>query len=92
MPGSSVVHLFTREGQMAGRWRRLSPRKRAAVIVAAAVEGVLKIAMLADLRRRPAEQVHGPKWAWAASAVVNSAGLVPLAYLIYGRRRQEPAA
>jgi hypothetical protein len=43
---------------------------------------------LVDLRRRPAENVNGPKAAWAAGlSVVSSAGLLPLAYLIFGRRR-----
>jgi hypothetical protein len=43
---------------------------------------------LIDLRNRPADAVNGPKAAWAvALAVGNSAGLLPTAYLLFGRRR-----
>jgi hypothetical protein len=56
-------------------------------MVGAAVDGGLRIAALVDLRRRPAEQLDGPKWAWAtALAVLNSAGIAPLVYFRVGRR------
>ena len=43
---------------------------------------------LLDLKNRPVEEVNGPKAAWGlAITVVNSAGLVPAAYLLFGRRR-----
>lgn len=55
--------------------------------MAGAAEGLLKIAALVDLVRRPAEQVRGRKWVWAvAVVVVNSVGAVPLAYFLRGRR------
>lgn len=70
------------------RWSDLSPRSRRLVLLGGAVEGALKIAALVDLRRRPAEQVRGPKWAWAtAIVVVNSLGAVPIAYFARGRRK-----
>jgi hypothetical protein len=51
-------------------------------------EGVLKLAALVDLARRPADEVRGPKRRWALAIVVsNSLGVVPLAYLLRGRRR-----
>jgi hypothetical protein len=54
----------------------------------ASFEGALKIAALVDLRRRPASQVRGSKWAWALAVFfVNSLGTVPLAYFVKGRRR-----
>ena len=69
-------------------WRDLSPRNRRLILVGGVVEGVLKIAALVDLTRRPAEQVHGRKWAWAVAIVlVNSMGGAPLAYFRFGRRR-----
>jgi hypothetical protein len=37
-----------------------------------------------DLRRRPADQVRGPKVAWAMSFAVQPFG--PIAYLSLGRR------
>lgn len=53
---------------------------------AAAVEAILKAAMLVDLKRRPASQVRGSKRLWAASALLNTAGIVPLTYFVVGRR------
>jgi hypothetical protein len=69
------------------RWSDLSERNRRIIAVAAAVEAVLKVLMLADLKRRPAEQVKGSKRLWAVSTIVNSAGIFPLAYFVFGRRR-----
>jgi hypothetical protein len=71
---------------MRGR-KSLSPRTRKLLIGAAAVEMVLKVIMLIDLRRRPASQVRGSKRVWTAATVINSAGLVPLGYFAFGRRR-----
>jgi hypothetical protein len=70
------------------RWQELSPRTRRVIVTAAVVDGVLKVAALVDLKRRPAEQVRGSKQAWAATLVlVNSAGVVPVAYFVKGRLR-----
>ena len=69
------------------QWTELSERTRRLLIGAAVAEGILKIVALVDLKRRPASQVRGPKWAWAAVvAVVGSAGLVPISYFLFGRR------
>jgi hypothetical protein len=66
----------------------LSPRTRRLVGVAAVVEGVLKLAALIDIKRRPASQIRGPKWLWAtAVAVISSAGVVPSFYFVVGRRQ-----
>jgi hypothetical protein len=75
---------------MAKRWSEMSDRTRALIVVAGIAEGALKIAVLVDLRRRPASQVRGSKRAWRLSLLVNSAGLIPLSYFVYGRRRDEP--
>jgi hypothetical protein len=70
------------------RWRDLSEGQRRLVVLGATVDGALKIAALADIRRRPADQIRGKKWVWAAVvALANSAGIVPLAYFLVGRRR-----
>jgi hypothetical protein len=54
-------------------------------------EGLLKVAVLIDLKRRPASQIRGPKWLWAAVvAVVSSAGVVPIAYFLFRRRQPRP--
>lgn len=68
-------------------WSELSPGTRRFVVVAGTVEGALKVVALADLVRRPAAQVRGPKWKWAlAIVVVNALGAVPIAYFLRGRR------
>jgi hypothetical protein len=72
---------------VAKRWRDLSSGQRRLIVVAAAVEAALKVVMLVDLRRRPPDSVRGPKRAWAASALLNTAGIAPLAYFVLGRRR-----
>jgi hypothetical protein len=70
------------------RWSDLSERTRRLIVLGAVVEGVLKIAALRDIKRRPAAQIRGPKWAWAtAVTLVNSVGGAPLAYFLFGRRR-----
>jgi hypothetical protein len=58
------------------------------IVVAGAIDGVLKIAALIDLARRPPNEVRGskPKWV-AAVTLVNSLGAVPLAYFAWGRRK-----
>jgi hypothetical protein len=70
------------------RWSDLSSRNRRLIVIGAAVEGVLKIAALLDLRRRPAAEVRGRKWVWAgAVTLANSVGVVPIGYFVLGRRR-----
>lgn len=70
----------------AGRWDGLSLRTRRVIMAAAAVEGLLKIAALIDLVRRPAREVRGSKRVWAVAIVlINSAGVVPLVYFGRGR-------
>lgn len=70
------------------RWKDLSPTARRLILLAGAVEGVLKLIALVDLKRRPASGVNGSKVRWAVAIVfLNSVGLVPLLYLVRGRRR-----
>ena len=46
-------------------------------------------AVLIDIRRRPASQIRGSKRMWIIAAVlVNSAGVGPLSYFAFGRRRR----
>ncbi|TFV90587.1 PLD nuclease N-terminal domain-containing protein [Blastococcus sp. CT_GayMR16] len=72
------------------RWRDLSERNRRLIVLGSVVEGLLKIAALADLRRRPAVQIRGSKWVWATVVVlVNSVGGAPLAYFLFGRRQPD---
>jgi hypothetical protein len=73
---------------MATRWSDLSESSRRLIITAAIGEAVLKTAVLIDIRRRPASQIRGSKRMWIIAAVlVNSAGIGPLSYFAFGRRR-----
>jgi len=70
------------------QWSDLSQRTRRLLAIAAVAEGILKVAALIDLKRRPAGQVRGPKWVWATVVtVVGSAGVVPISYFLFGRRQ-----
>lgn len=75
------------------RWSELSERTRRLIIAGAAFETVLKVVALVDLIRRPAGQVRGSKARWAAAVVlINSLGVVPIVYLVYGRHRDRTDA
>jgi hypothetical protein len=70
------------------QWSDLSQRTRRLLTTAAVAEGILKLAALIDLKRRPASQVRGPKWVWATvMTVVGSAGVLPVSYFLFGRRQ-----
>ena len=76
---------------MGSWWSGLSSQRRRLIIAAAVAETGLKAAVLVDLRRRPAGQVRGSKRIWTAAMLVNSAGLIPLSYFLFGRRRNTAA-
>jgi hypothetical protein len=67
------------------KWSDLSEGQRNAIKLLALTELALKIAMLIDIRRRPASQIRGPKRLWRAAAAVNTIG--PVSYFAFGRRR-----
>ena len=70
------------------KWNDLDPRIRRIVVVASAIEGVLKVAALVDLARRPSKEVRGSKARWAAAvSLINALGAVPIAYFAWGRRK-----
>jgi hypothetical protein len=70
------------------QWSDLSQRTRRLLISAGVAEGILKVAALVDIKRRPASHVRGPKWLWATVVtVVGSAGVVPVSYFVFGRRQ-----
>jgi hypothetical protein len=69
------------------RWSDLDPRTQQAIMLATGLDAGLKAAALIDLARRPASEVRGSKARWAAViAVVNSVGVIPVVYFLYGRR------
>ena len=62
---------------MTRRWTELSERTRRLIILGAAFEGVLKIAALIDIKRRPVSEIRGSKAKWAMAVVlVNSEGRI----------------
>jgi hypothetical protein len=75
---------------MAKRWSDLSTTQRRLMVVTGLVEGVLKLAMLRDLRSRPAEQIRGSKRLWILSTLVNTAGVLPIVYFTIGRVKNAP--
>jgi hypothetical protein len=88
---AQLAELRTDEDVVAARrrWSDLSKRTRILLITAAAADGTLRVAALIDIKRRPASQIRGRKRVWAAAmAVVSSAGVLPISYFVFGRRRQ----
>jgi hypothetical protein len=70
------------------QWDQLSPTRRTLVVAAGVVDAGMRAWALVDLKNRPADEVNGPKAVWAlALTTVSSAGLLPAAYLVFGRRR-----
>ena len=67
------------------RWSDLSAGQQRLIVAAAAGELSLKAAALIDLRRRPRDQVRGPKSLWVALMFVNLIG--PVSYFAFGRRK-----
>jgi hypothetical protein len=68
--------------------REMSPPLRTLVISLGAVDVGLRVWALRDLTKRPSDEVAGPKAVWALGLVaVSSAGVLPLVYLVLGRRR-----
>jgi len=67
------------------QWKDLSSGQRRAIAGAGVVQLALMLAALLDLRRRPADEIRGPKAAWVAASFVNTIG--PLSYFAFGRKR-----
>jgi hypothetical protein len=72
------------------RWSDLSPTQRRLILALASLQVSLAATALVDIARRPADQINGSKWAWAAASLVSFVG--PIAYFVWGRKPapQEP--
>ena len=66
-------------------WGDLSTRQRSGALLGGVVQVALLVAALADIYRRPQEEVRGSKWLWTAAAFVNFVG--PISYFVFGRKR-----
>jgi hypothetical protein len=73
-----------RMGRPRKQWEALRPAQRRTIVVLGVVTSVLQLVMLWDLRRRPADQIRGPKRAWVAASFVRPLGQI--AYVLWGRR------
>lgn len=70
------------------KWDDLPPARKRLLITIGVVDAGMRAWALIDLKNRPVDEVNGPKAVWAvALAVGNTAGLLPAAYLLFGRRR-----
>jgi hypothetical protein len=67
------------------RWSELSVGQRRGIVLSGAVQVVLLIAALVDIRRRPEDEIRGNKRLWTAAVFVNFIG--PVSYFLFGRRR-----
>jgi hypothetical protein len=68
------------------QWQDFSPAQKIGASAVAIVQVSLLVAALVDIARRPAQQVHGPKWAWALVSFINFIG--PISYFLFGRKRE----
>jgi hypothetical protein len=67
------------------KWSDFTDTQKAAILLAASVELSLTATALADLVRRPREQVRGPKALWLLGSFVQPVG--PIACLACGRTK-----
>ncbi len=76
------------DGPMAKKtWKDLSPTTRRVLVAAGAADAALRLYALRDLHGRSDREVNGSRGAWVAGlSLVSSAGLLPVLYLLRGRR------
>jgi hypothetical protein len=67
------------------RWEDLSGVQRGAIVLSGAVQLGLLAAALADIYRRPAEEIRGTKRLWTVAVFINYVG--PISYFLFGRKR-----
>jgi hypothetical protein len=73
------------------RWSDLTVRQRLPLVLRGIVQFVLLAAALADIYRRPAEEIKGSKWLWSVVAMANFMGIGPIVYFLFGRKRKDQA-
>ena len=71
------------------KWSDLSSRRQTGMLIGGFIQLALAATAWADLARRPADQVNGPKGLWAVLIAVNFVG--PLSYFVFGRTRSVQA-
>ena len=71
------------------QWQDFTDRQKRGIVVLGVLQLVLLAAALIDIRRRPAKEINGSKRLWTAVVFIN--GIGPIAYFVFGRKRQAPA-
>ncbi|HXP18573.1 MAG TPA: PLD nuclease N-terminal domain-containing protein [Streptosporangiaceae bacterium] len=77
----------TEDGLYEKRWSDLSKRSRGVIMAGGVAAAGLLTAAVADLNRRPASQIRGPKPIWTVAVLIQQP-FGPLSYFAFGRRRQ----
>jgi hypothetical protein len=68
------------------KWSDLTTGQKAPFMLRGIIQLALLAAALADIYRRPAEEIKGSKWLWSAAVFVNFMGIGPIAYFAFGRK------
>ena len=68
------------------RWSSLTARERTPFVLRGIFQVALLEAALADIYRRPVEEIRGRKWLWSVVALVNFMGIGPITYFAFGRK------
>jgi hypothetical protein len=71
------------------QWQDLTDRQKRGIVILGALQLALLAASLIDIQRRPAEDINGSKRLWTMVVFIN--GIGPIAYFLFGRKRQAPA-
>ena len=71
------------------QWQDFTDRQKRGIVVLGVLQLMLLAAALIDIRRRPAEQINGSKRLRTMVVFIN--GIGPIAYFLFGRKRQTPA-
>lgn len=72
-------------GKKSRKWSDLTGRQRTVTLVMGSIQLSLAATAWADLAKRPADQVNGPKLMWTAIIAINFIG--PALYFLKGIRR-----
>jgi len=84
-PKEKVMDMIVMPPNM--NWSDLSAKEKVPFALRGILQFALLAAALADVYRRPKEEINGSKWQWSAVACVNFMGLGPIAYFAFGRKR-----
>ena len=67
------------------RWQDLTVAEKMGVALMGAVQLLLLVAALWDIRRQPANEGKGSKGWWTAAVFVNFIG--PISYFLFGKKK-----